>query len=80
MKKELRQKAKLSIYLSIYIHPLTCGHEMWVVTEKNKIQDTIQEDEMSFLHRGSGLSLRGKVRSLRLRVEPVHLVNPFMHK
>ena len=34
VKGELRQKAKLSRYRSIYIPTLTCGYELWVVTER----------------------------------------------
>ena len=36
VKRELSQKAKLSIYRSIYIPTLTYGHELWVVTERIK--------------------------------------------
>ncbi len=31
VKRELSRKAKLSIYQSIYVPTLTCGHELWVV-------------------------------------------------
>ncbi|KAK3557561.1 hypothetical protein QTP70_030492 [Hemibagrus guttatus] len=34
VKKELSQKAKLSIYQSIYAPTLTYGHELWVMTER----------------------------------------------
>lgn len=33
-KKEMSQKAKLTIYPSIYISTHNYGHELWVVTEK----------------------------------------------
>ncbi|KAK3556664.1 hypothetical protein QTP70_011924 [Hemibagrus guttatus] len=36
VKKELSQKAKLSIYQSIYVSTLTCGHELWVMTERRR--------------------------------------------
>ena len=36
VKKELSQKAKLSIYRSIYVPTLTYGHELWVVTERTR--------------------------------------------
>ena len=61
MKKELSQKAKLSIYRSIYIPTLTYGHELWVVTER--MRSRIQAVERSFLHTVAGLSLRDRVRS-----------------
>jgi len=34
VKKELSQKAKLSIYRSIYVPALTYDHKLWVMTEK----------------------------------------------
>ncbi|KAK3538698.1 hypothetical protein QTP86_013041 [Hemibagrus guttatus] len=34
VKMELSQKAKLSIYQSIYVPILTYGHELWVMTER----------------------------------------------
>ena len=70
VKKELSQKAKLSIYWSIF----TYGHELWVVTERTRSR--IQA-EMGFLRRVSGLSLRDRVRSSVIReglgVEPLLL-------
>ncbi|KAK3558133.1 hypothetical protein QTP86_009867 [Hemibagrus guttatus] len=64
VKKELSQKAKLSIYQSIYVPTLTYGHELWVA-------------EMSFLRRVVRHSLRDRVRSSvtweELRVEPLLL-------
>ncbi|KAL6462549.1 hypothetical protein MHYP_G00289710 [Metynnis hypsauchen] len=75
VKRELSQKAKLSIYRSIYVPTLTYGHELWVVTERTR--SWIQVAEMSFLRRVAGLSLRDRVRSSvireRLRVEPLLL-------
>ncbi|KAI3359480.1 hypothetical protein L3Q82_013884 [Scortum barcoo] len=77
VKKELSRKAKLSIYRSIYVAPtLTYGHELWVMTEKDKIM-RIQAAEMSFLRRVAGRSLRDRVRSSvtreELGVEPLLL-------
>ncbi|KAK3509992.1 hypothetical protein QTP70_024336, partial [Hemibagrus guttatus] len=37
VKKELSQKAKLSIYQSIYVPTLTYGHELWVMTEREEL-------------------------------------------
>ncbi|XP_051931184.1 uncharacterized protein LOC127607121 [Hippocampus zosterae] len=72
-KKELSQRAKRSIYRSIYVPAIIYGHELWVVTERTRSR--IQVAKMSFLRRVSGLSLRDKVRSsvIRegLRVEPL---------
>uniref|UniRef100_A0A8C6P3P0 Reverse transcriptase domain-containing protein n=1 Tax=Nothobranchius furzeri TaxID=105023 RepID=A0A8C6P3P0_NOTFU len=47
VKRELSQKAKLSIYRSIYVPTLTYGHELWVVTER--MRSLMQAAEMSFL-------------------------------
>ena len=37
VKKELSQKAKFSIYRSICVPTLTCGHEFCVVTERMRL-------------------------------------------
>uniref|UniRef100_A0A3B5Q8Y2 Reverse transcriptase domain-containing protein n=1 Tax=Xiphophorus maculatus TaxID=8083 RepID=A0A3B5Q8Y2_XIPMA len=75
VKRELSQKAKLSIYRSIYVPTLIYGHELWVMTERTRSR--IQAAEMGFLRRVAGLSLRDRVRSsvIRegLRVEPLLL-------
>ncbi|GAA6107076.1 uncharacterized protein LOC111191400, partial [Tachysurus ichikawai] len=72
VKKELRRKAKLSIYQSIYVPTLT---ELWVMTERTRSQ--IQAAKMSFLRRVAGRSLTDRVRSSgtreELRVEPLLL-------
>ena len=56
-------------------YPLTYGHELWVVTERTRSR--IQEAEMGFHRRVSGLSLRDRVRSSVIReglgVEPLLL-------
>lgn len=62
VKNELSQKAKLSIYRSIYVPTLSCGQELWVVTKRTKSR--IQAAKMSFLCMVSGLSLRDKSQSL----------------
>ncbi|KAK3528421.1 hypothetical protein QTP86_034238 [Hemibagrus guttatus] len=67
VKKELSQKAKLSIYQSIYVPTLTYGHELWVMTER--VRSRIQAAEMSFLRRVAGRSLRDRVRSSVTREE-----------
>uniref|UniRef100_A0A8C6PHS8 Reverse transcriptase domain-containing protein n=1 Tax=Nothobranchius furzeri TaxID=105023 RepID=A0A8C6PHS8_NOTFU len=61
MKRELSQKAKLSIYQSVYVPTLTYCHELWVVTERTRSR--IQVAEISFLRRMVGLSLGDRVRS-----------------
>ncbi|TWW53707.1 hypothetical protein D4764_0113540, partial [Takifugu flavidus] len=75
VKRELSQKAKLSIYRSIFIPTLTYGHELWVMTKRTRSH--VQAAEISFLGRVAGLSLRDRMRSSaireKLRVEPLLL-------
>ncbi|KAL3045558.1 hypothetical protein OYC64_013764 [Pagothenia borchgrevinki] len=74
-KRELSQKAKLSVYRAISVPTLTYGHEGWVMTERTRLR--IQAAEMGFLRRVAGVSLRDKVRSSVIReglgVEPLLL-------
>ncbi|TWW77869.1 hypothetical protein D4764_12G0012590 [Takifugu flavidus] len=67
VKRELSQKAKLSIYRSIFVPTLTYGHELWVMTERTRLR--VQATEMSFLRRVAGLSLRDRVRSSAIQEE-----------
>ncbi|TWW63115.1 hypothetical protein D4764_03G0001230 [Takifugu flavidus] len=75
MKRELSQKAKLSICQSIFVPILTKGHEVWVMTERTRSQG--QAAEISFFCRVAGLFLRDRVRSSaiweELGVEPLLL-------
>ena len=74
-KRELSQKAKLSVYRAISVPTLTYGREGWVMTERTR--SLIQADEMGFLRRVAGVSLRDKVRSSVIR-EGLG-VEPFLH-
>ena len=65
MKRELSQKAKLSVYRSIFVPTLTYGHEGWIMTDRTRSR--IQAAEMRFLRRVAGLSLRDRVRSSDIR-------------
>ena len=75
VKREPSQKAKFSIYSSIYVPIFTYGHELWVVTKR--MRPHIQAAEMGFLRTIAGLSFRDRVRSSnireKLRVEPLLL-------
>ncbi|TWW70932.1 hypothetical protein D4764_17G0004150 [Takifugu flavidus] len=75
VKRELSQKAKLSIYRLILVPTLTYGHELWVMTERTRSRGQVAE--ISFLRRVAGLSLRDRVRSSAIRedlgVEPLLL-------
>lgn len=62
MKRELSQKAMLSIYQSIYIPTLTYGQELSVMTET--MRSWIQMAEMTFLWRLAGVSFSDRLRGL----------------
>lgn len=62
VKRELSIKAKLSIYQSVYIHNLACGHMLLEVDKRMRTR--IQVAEISFFQRAARLSLRHGVRSL----------------
>ena len=47
LKKELRTKAKLAVFKSVYLPTLTYGHECWVMSEK--VRSRLQAAEMRFL-------------------------------
>ena len=67
VKRELSQKARLSIYQLIFVPTLTYGHELWVVIERPRSR--VQVAEMSFLRRVAGLPFRDRVRSSVIREE-----------
>ncbi|TWW77544.1 hypothetical protein D4764_12G0009340 [Takifugu flavidus] len=67
VKRELSQKAKLSLYRSIFIPTLTYGHELWVMTERTRSR--VQAAKMSFLRMVAGLSLSDRVRSSAIQEE-----------
>lgn len=45
VKKKPSQKANLSVYRSIYIPPLTYGHELWVVSSRTKMLIQLAKNE-----------------------------------
>lgn len=53
VKRDLSVKVRLTIYRSIYVPTLTCGHELWVLAEKNEVADSSggngTEMEISFI-------------------------------
>ncbi|TWW62404.1 hypothetical protein D4764_04G0010510 [Takifugu flavidus] len=67
VKRELSQKAKFSIYWSIFVPTLTYGHELWVMMERTRSQ--VQAAEMSFLRRVAGLSFIDRLRSSAIQEE-----------
>ena len=54
-KMELSQKAKLSIYRSIFIPTVTYSHARWVMTERTRLR--VQAAEMGFLRRVAGVCI-----------------------
>ena len=63
MKRELSQKAKISIYQLIFFPNLTYGHKFWVVTERTTSRIQAAELASSI----GWLSLRERVRSSATR-------------
>lgn len=49
VKRDLSVKVRLTIYRSIYVPTLTCGHELWVLAEKMRSQIAAVEMEISFI-------------------------------
>ena len=47
LKRELCTKVKLSVFRSIFVSILTCGHECWVMIERVRFR--VQAAEMGFL-------------------------------
>ena len=43
-KRELSQKAKLSVYRAIFVPTLTYGHEVWVMTERIRLRIQVFSD------------------------------------
>ena len=61
LKRELCTKAKLSIFISVYVPILTYGRECWIMIEK--VRSRVQAAEVGFLRKISGLTLSDKVKS-----------------
>ena len=65
MKRKLSEKAKLSIFKTVFVPILTYGHESCVMTEK--AQSQVQASGMRLLRRIEGVTLFNKVRSSEIR-------------
>ena len=65
LKRGLCTRAKLSIFRSVYVPILTCGHKCWIRNEK--VRSRVQAAEMGFLRRISGSTLLDKVKSADIR-------------
>ena len=75
MRRELSEKAKLSIFKTAFAPILTYGHESWIMTER--VRSQVQASEMRFLQRIEGVTLFNSVRSSEIRkslnIEPLFL-------
>ena len=75
LKRELRTKAKLFVFRSVFVPILTYGHECWVMTEG--VRSPVQASKMGFLRKIRGLSLLDKVKNTDIRqslsIEPLLL-------
>ena len=60
VKRELSQKAFLSIYRSIYVPSLTYSHELWVMTERMRLQVPVAK--MSYNENIAAAPLHGDKR------------------
>ena len=78
LKRELRRKAKLSVFKSIFVSILTNGHEFWVMTERMRTQ--MRASEMRFQqkikrvtmfdkHRNTAIQKSLDIESLLLRIK-----------
>ena len=65
IKRELPKKAKLSIFKTVFVPILTCGHESWVIAER--VRSQVHTSEMRFLRRINGVTLFNKVHSSKIR-------------
>ena len=84
LKAKLSRKAKLSVFKSIFVPILTCGHESWVLTER--VRSQMQACEMRFLRKVKGVTMfdkqtleisRHRVATFPDRKISVSLVWPF---
>ena len=64
-KQELSKNAKLSVFKSVFVPILTCGHESKVTTER--ILSKEQTAEMEHLRRVHGVTLRDKKHRSEMR-------------
>jgi len=65
MKRELSEKAKLSVFKTVFVPFLTYGHDSWVMTER--IRSQVQASERKFLQKIEGVTLFNEVRSSEIR-------------
>ena len=62
LKRELSTKAKLSVFISVFVSILTYGHECWVMIER--VRSRVQTAEMFFLRKVMVLSYLTRIKAL----------------
>ena len=63
MKRELSEKAKLSIFKAVFVPILTYGHEFWVMTKR--VRSQVQASEMRLLRKSKELHCLTRCVALR---------------
>ena len=63
MKRELSNKAELTVFYTVFVSILTYGHESWVMAER--VRSQVQASKMRFLPSIEGVTLFNKARALR---------------
>jgi len=74
-KRELSNTVKLSVFKSIYVLFLTCGHESWVMTERVLTQ--VQAPKLGFLRRVQGVT-KGRTEVELRPVQETSLAPPYL--
>jgi len=74
-KRELSSTLKLSVFKSIFVLILTCGHEAWVMTERIT---RVQTPKLGFLRRVHGVT-KGRTEVGLLQVQETSLAIPCLN-
>ena len=75
-KRELSNTIKLSVFKSIYVLILTCGHESWGMTERILIQ--VQAPNLGFLRRVHAVT-KGHTKDELRPVQETSLAPPYLN-
>jgi len=75
-KRELSNTVKLSVFKSIFVPILTCGHESWIMTER--ILTRVQAPKLGFLRRVHGVA-KGRIEVGLRPVQETSLAPPYLN-